>query len=91
MRYKKKLKLQHKGLASVGAASWKGFLKRNNHLLDSDTGTTHALCHKEWITHLNMTNMYNLVYNVMDEAGVLKKLEEPVWMNLNEEVAEIKE
>ena len=42
-------------------------------------------------THLNMTKIYNLVYNVMDEAGVLGKLEEPVWMNLNKEVVESKE
>ena len=35
--------------------------------------------------------MYNLVYDVMDEAGVLEKLEEPIWMNLNEEVVESKE
>ena len=38
-----------------------------------------------------MKKMYNLVYNVMDEAGVLEKLEEPIWMNLNEEVVESKE
>ena len=38
-----------------------------------------------------MTNMYNPVYDIMDESGVLKKLEEPVWMNLNEDVVESKE
>ena len=79
-----KLKLQHKGLASVGDEYCRSFLKRNNHLLYSDTGTTQGLRRKEWSNHLNITNMFNLVYNVMDEAGVLKKLEEPVWMNLNE-------
>ena len=38
-----------------------------------------------------MTKIYNIVYDVMDEAGVLEKLEEPGWMNLNEEVVESKE
>ena len=95
---RKKIKLQHKGLASVGDAYWKAFLKRNNHFLDSDTGTTQVFCSKEWSNHLNNKNMYNPVYDVMDdpvydvmdEAGVLKKLEEPVWMNLNEDVVESK-
>ena len=91
VHYNKTLKLQHKGLTSVSAAYWRAFLKRNNHLSDIDTGTTHTVCHKEWITHLNTTNMYNLFYDVMDEASVLEKLEEPVWMNLNEEIVENKE
>ena len=38
-----------------------------------------------------MTKVYNIVYGVMDEAGVLEKPEEHVWMNLNEEVVESKE
>ena len=91
MNYKKKLKLQHKELTYVSAAYWRAFLKRNNYLLDSDTGTTQAVFRKEWSTHLNMTKIYNIVYDVMDEAGVLEKLEEPVWMNPNEEVVESKE
>ena len=78
-------------MKSVSATYWRSFLKRNNHLSDSDTGTTHAVCLKEWSTQLNMTKMYNIFYDVMDEAGVLEKLEEPVWMNLNEEVVESKE
>ena len=91
MHYKKKIKLQHKGLASVGDAYWRYFLKRNNHLLDSDTGTTQSVCRKEWSTYLNMTNMFNLAYEVMDESSILEKLEKPVWMNLNEDVVESKE
>ena len=38
-----------------------------------------------------MTKMYNPVYDIMDESGVLKKLEKPVWTNLNEDVVESKE
>ena len=38
-----------------------------------------------------MTNIFYPVYDIIDEAGVLKKLEDPVWMNLNEEVVESKE
>ena len=38
-----------------------------------------------------MTKMYNPVYDIIDEAGVLEKLEGPVWMNLNEYVVESKE
>ena len=90
VHYNKTLKLQHKGLTSVSAAYWRAFLKKNYHLLDSDTGTTQAVCCKEWSTHLNMTNRSNPVYDIIDEAGVLEKLEEPVWMNLNEDVVESK-
>ena len=66
-------------------------MKKNNQLLDSDTGTTQAVCWMKWSTYLNISKMYNLVYNVMDEAGLLEKLDSPQWVNMDVGVVNTKE
>jgi hypothetical protein len=55
-------------------------------LLDSGVAIAQAACRKEWSSYLNFTQMYNLVYNQMKQAGVLKDLEEPVLINLVGEI-----
>ena len=90
MHYKKKLKIQGEGLSVAGTAYWRRFMKRNNHLLDLDTGTTQAVCRKEWNNFLNISKMYNLVYNVMDEVGLIENLDSSQWMNMDSIVVDTK-
>jgi hypothetical protein len=66
----------------AGSAYWRNFKERNKDLLDSGVAVAQAACRKEWSSYLNFTQMYNLVYDQMKQAGVLEDLEEPVWMNL---------
>ena len=66
-------------------------MNRNNNLLDSDTGITQSVCRKEWSIYLNMSKIYNLVYNVMDKAIMIKTLYSPQWMNMDGNVVETKE
>ncbi len=70
----------------AGSAYWRNFKERNKDLLDSGVAVAQAACRKEWSSYLNFTQMYDLVYDQMKQAGVLEDLEEPVWMNLAGEI-----
>ena len=88
IRYKERLHLTGDALHKVGTCFWRNFRKRHANMLDADTGVSQASCRKEWSTHQNFNKMYNLVYDVMDEARILEKLPEPVWMNLAGDVVD---
>jgi hypothetical protein len=66
----------------AGSAYWQNFKERNKDLLDSGVAIAQATCRKEWSSYLTFTQMYDLVYDQMKQAGVFEDLEEPVWMNL---------
>jgi hypothetical protein len=70
IRYKERLHLTGDPLHKIGTCFWRNFGKRHASVLDADTGVLQALCHKEWSTHQNFNKMYNLVYDVMDEARI---------------------
>jgi hypothetical protein len=69
-------------LGYAGHSYWRGFKERNKGKLDGGVPVAQAACRKEWSSHLNFSQMYDLVYEQMAQAGVLENLEEPVWMNL---------
>ena len=73
-------------LGYAGLAYWRAFKKRNKEKLDAGVAIAQAACRKEWSSYLNFSRMYDLVYEQMDEAGVLQDLEEPVWLNLAGEI-----
>jgi hypothetical protein len=70
-------------LGFAGNAYWRAFKERNKGKLDAGAPVSQAACRKEWSSYLNFSHMYDLVYEQMDQAGVLGDLEEPVWMNLD--------
>jgi hypothetical protein len=74
-------------LGYPGNASWRAFKERNKGKLDVGAPVSHAACRKEWTSYLSFSHMYDLVYEQMGQAGVLEDLEEPVWMNLDGEIA----
>jgi hypothetical protein len=73
-------------LGYAGSAYWRAFKERNKHRLDDGVPVAQAACRKEWSSYLNFSRMYDLVYEQMDQAGVLEDLEDPVWMNLAGEI-----
>jgi hypothetical protein len=73
-------------LGYAGYAYWRAFKERNKEQLDAGSPVTQEASRKEWSSYLNFSQMYDLVYDQMDQAGVLEDLDEPVWMNLAGEV-----
>jgi hypothetical protein len=57
----------------AGSAYWRNFKERNKDILDSGVGVAQAACHKEWSSYLNFLQMFDLVYEQMNQAGVLEK------------------
>ena len=65
----------------LGAGYWYGFRKRNKHKLVSKRGVQFGHNRSEWCKYDNFQNMYQLVYEAMEHAGVATKLAEPEWQN----------
>ena len=84
--YKSKLGLDGTTSNMLGPKYWKIFKHRNKELLDSDSRESQTVTRREWSTHQNLTKIYNLVYQVMDDARILQKLETPVWMDINKKI-----
>ena len=78
-----KMRKSSPNVGTVGRSYWRGFLKRNKNLLDSGSPNLQAISRKEWSSYLNFERMYDLVYNQMEHAGVLEKLESPQWMDID--------
>jgi hypothetical protein len=65
----------------LGRGYWRGFMERNGHLIIGKKGQKFAIdCHK-WSSYLNISQMYDFVYDEMVDAGVAEKLPEAVWMD----------
>jgi hypothetical protein len=65
----------------LGKKWYKGFFKRNSHLLERKVGQKFAKDRSEWSIYRNFEQMYDEVYDAMEKAGVAKKLEEPMWLD----------
>ena len=78
---KTRLKIRGSDVSTLGSNYWRNFRRRYEDILESSSGETQASARREWTTHLNFTNMYDLVYDRMEEARILEALDEPVWMN----------
>jgi hypothetical protein len=73
-------------LGIAGSRYWQNFKRRNKDMLDTGAAVAQAVCRKEWSSYQNFAQMYDLVYEQMDQARVLEALEVPVWMNLAGEI-----
>ena len=65
----------------VGYGYWRGFMKRNQHLLVSKKGKKYELNRDNWCTYTNMKAMYDHIIEEMINSNLAVKLEDPVWMN----------
>lgn len=69
----------------LGQAWYRGFWKRNKHLLERKKGQKFARERSEWSVYRNFVQMYDEVYEAMVYAGVAIELAEPVWVNEKQE------
>jgi hypothetical protein len=65
----------------LGRGYWRGFLKRNKHLISSKKAVKFDTKRAEWCTYLNMKEMYNEVYPSLVDSGLAIKHDVPVWRN----------
>ena len=66
-------------LGTVGRNWWYAFLKRHNHLIVTKRGEKFASIRADWTKKHNLAQMYDVVYDVMVEAHIASKRQEPVY------------
>jgi len=65
----------------LGKKWYRGFFKRNTHLLEKKAAQKFAKDRSEWSVYRNFEQMYDEVYEAMEKVGVAEKLEEPMWVD----------
>ena len=75
---KKHIKGKKNDVSKVGRGYWAGFMKRRGHEICSKKGESHELDYLAWTTYANFNDMYQPVYDDMDDAGIAVVREEPV-------------
>ena len=75
-----KRKFSNDTLGTVGKGYWDRFIIRNKHKLVSKRGQKYELNRQKWTTYCNFVDMYQHAIQEMVDAGVAKKLDEPVWI-----------
>ena len=69
----------HGGDGTMGLGYWKGFKKRNGHLICSKRGQKYELDRDKWTTYCNFWQMYDHIYTELTDAGLAQKLSTPIW------------
>jgi hypothetical protein len=74
---------QSKNLRSVtkelGPGYWRGFLRRNKHLIAAKKAVKFDTKRAEWCTYSNLEEMYNEIYSHLVTSGLAVKHDEAVW------------
>ncbi len=65
----------------LGKGWYRGFWKRNKHLLEKKKGQKFAKEHSKWSIYQNFVQMYDECYKGMEKAGVATRLDEPIWVD----------
>ncbi len=55
---------------SLGIGYWRGFMKRNGHLIKAKKGVKFDAKRADWCTHRNFEEMYAKIYQKMVEKGI---------------------
>ena len=66
---------------TVSRGYWYSFMRRNRHKIVSKRGQKYELDRQNWTTYANFAHMYNHCAIEMEQAGVARNVEDPVWMN----------
>jgi hypothetical protein len=61
---------------SLGIGYWRGFMKRNGHLIKAKKGVKFDAKRADWCTHRNFEEMYAEIYQKMVEKGIATKMEQ---------------
>ena len=67
-------------LPTVSRGYWYSFMKRNRDRIVSKRGQKYELDRQNWTTYANFADMYSHCALEMEQAGVAKKLDAPIWM-----------
>ena len=65
-----------------GKKWYQGFWRRNSHIIEWKATQKVAKDRSEWSVYRNFSQIYDEVYEAMVDAGVAKKLEEPMWFDM---------
>ena len=65
----------------LGKKWYRGFFKRNSHLLERKAALKFAKDRSEWWVYQNFEQMHDEVYEAMEKAGAARKLDEPMWVD----------
>jgi len=70
----------------LGHGYWRGFMKRNKHLISAKRAVKFDTKRSEWCTYQNLEEMYEEVYANLVEGGLAVKHDEAVWRNAAGEI-----
>lgn len=70
----------------VGPGYWRGFRKRNDHLLVSKKGCKFELDRSQWSTYSNFGQMYDQIGEELVDAGLATEREVAAWMDIHGKV-----
>ena len=62
---------------------WRGFLRRNENKLVTKRGEKFALNRHDWTTLPNIKQMYEVIYDEMEDAGVAIELQTPIFTDID--------
>jgi hypothetical protein len=74
--------------SKLGTGYWRGFMKRNRHLIRSKRGVKFEAKRAEWCTYDNFLQMYEEVYKQMVECGVASKVSTKVHVDKSGSIVE---
>ncbi len=66
---------------TIGSGWWYGFLRRNGYRIVNQQGEKFGVDRSDWTTLDNISQMYDIIYDEMVDAGVAEKLDTSMFMN----------
>jgi hypothetical protein len=83
IEWKKKMSpnLPNAAVEKLGYGWWRGFSKRYYHLMVVKRGEKFASDRSEWSKYSYISQMYDVIYRNMVDAGIAVNLEEELWMD----------
>lgn len=72
----------------LGWGYWRGFMRRNGHIIRSKKAVKFECKRAEWCTYENFLTMYQEVYEEMVTGGIAVKLDDKVWLSMNGETVD---
>jgi hypothetical protein len=80
-KQKHNVHFRNNGKTALGPSYWRGFMKRNKHLIASKKAVKFDSKRADWCTYNNFETMYNEVYEEMVKGGIAWKLNSSVKLN----------
>jgi hypothetical protein len=75
-------------IKKLGMGYWRGFMRRNGHLVFAKKAVKFDAKRAVWCTYPNFKQMYDMMYKEMATASIATKLETAVWLSANGQIVE---